>query len=390
MLMYVAFRFYTLKNMENFNQPPLRGKGIILLGDRDLGGMYVNYAKRRLSELRYHMSMLDMSMMTRTYRPLESGQSIDNKVGRNFVEVTVSSHFGTDHIRIYALKEKGVTCETEFTFAIDGNTVTFTPGDNPCFAGNFWEFGDNQYQFAAAATEITHFYERPGSFTATLHNYKVDFAGFFGTITANNTLLSDKGAIFSLVSNADCYSTFSALTFGGIARDFSFYNARFNANIWRYVHARSSFDIPLSNVALDSNAVNALNSNKAWLYMSGGDFQSYFSYDDDGASKPVAHAYSGTNAGLVPFESRQTVQSTISLLDPSASLVDSQVGMWDQSTPGVDPPNILPDPAGMAIQPSGSRFSGWEGRRILTSNPMKLQLTAFSEKKSLSKAVTIT
>jgi hypothetical protein len=352
---------------------------LILEGDKRKSKQWIPWAELQLSRIKTSGNLV----INQAFKPVRG------------ILVHVRSVNNNDFIRIYATQEKE-SCKAEFTFEITGSFVFFTPGNNLCFKRLLWDWGDGQYTFQDTAAPIAHTYERTGNYTVTLHNYTLDptVASVYGNVT-QDVLHAWSGTTsigFSFVSNAHSYSEFlfnnptNPPYFGSIP------NSRYHTGhidsglaIWRHENTNLVFDVPLSNISADTAAMVAINEGRAWIWIFG-TFCSYISYDDDGASKPIIHSFLGSDLGATPWEAA-TPTTRVTMLNPT-SLVDTKASVWDQSTLGIWPPSILPDPALMSLYdvPANERRSGWQCPDVTGG---KLYVTAWTEKMMLSKDVII-
>jgi hypothetical protein len=140
--------------------------------------------------------------------------------------------------------------------------------------------------------------------------------------------------------------------------------------LWRYEIRKNSFLVPLSQIA----GYTAVIEQRAYIYVTG-NFLTYWSYDDDGASKPIIKSYSGSDMNMTMFESLATPITDVfgSLIDITVPMVDSIAGVVDQSD--ADPPPILPAPEAQSQWMAESySYSGWESRRHATLHQLAKRL----------------
>jgi hypothetical protein len=321
------------------------------------------------------------------------------------IRVHVGSVQGIDTIRIFAQPITAGCIDTaKFTITlIDGLYVEITTAEDLCFNKFLVNWGDNQNAFLNAVTPgdpiASHTYERPGNYDITLTAYTPD--------TENSTMAVDvlwdlnydgnRYVPFSFASNADCWGLYSVDPY-----DFwleepsrqSWYAARYLLSfpIWAYWQTRARFNVDLSVFA----GHPSLTTGKCFMYMQGA-FTAYIAYDDDAASKPRMHYYSGSDMGMTMFESKDvpytTFQEIGSMVDNTTPMVPTTFGLLDQyqSEPAIAPPPILPDPLGQSDWDVNFRWSGWKQWDFLSipSGNVKVLLQPYDEIRTKILPVTV-
>ncbi len=152
--------------MANINIP--NGRGIILSGNRQLAGQYVQIAKRRLHDLKQMMSLAGLEYGQRSFNVL-----------RDCVWMRLWSIGNADFIRIHACAEGEEGCEVSFTTEQLSSTALsitiayigddFVPPSD--IRGYFVDWGDGlaTNQFSSGPTKtFTHTYAVTGTYTITV------------------------------------------------------------------------------------------------------------------------------------------------------------------------------------------------------------------------------
>lgn len=219
MLVYVAFRFYTLKKMANINIP--KGSRIIFSGNRQRAAEFLGIAKRRIHELKQMMRVNGQMMMQKLFY-----------LDRDCVWVRIHIIDSAEFVVIHACSEGG-GCENLITFL--GSTQTFPSAlwkadfkskhidENgkrvqPPFAAGIFKWGDTAptstketVSQIAFLTDVIqqHNYTSTGDFTVTLISW---MRNFDIPVINNFTLIQTTTSMTLIVDGVDSKQWVGILT----------------------------------------------------------------------------------------------------------------------------------------------------------------------------------